>query len=362
MHNKILNKNFKNKKIIHQKNFKEYTTDGKVRHLTTEEDINLKLGKIIGKKFIDYRKTWDAANKFEIVTDFPLFLHLDMNQECNYKCPHCVIGTKSEVDEFYEGEYLDFESFKYIVDQGSEYNCPSLSPQGNNEPFLIKDLHKYILYASKKGFIDIMLNNNGSALTPKRSQQILDSGLTRLRFSLDAMSQETYSKVRVGSIPIDRVKRNIETFLNLKEKGGYKLPIVGVSFCRLKQNQEEENEFIEYWYNKVDIISIQQFVPPTPNINKYQKFYTDDQYIESPKDKFNCVQPYQRLVIKNQLIYPCCVTFNKDLVLGSINKTKIYDAWHSPKMNELREIHKLGDYKKDKTCKTCVDLIYPTRN
>jgi len=31
-----------------------------------------------------------------------------------------------------------------------------------------------------------MLNNNGSALTKKRAQQIIDSGLTRLRFSLDA--------------------------------------------------------------------------------------------------------------------------------------------------------------------------------
>lgn len=56
-----------------------YTTDGKVTHLTSEEDINVKLGKIIGKKFTDYRKLWDAANRLEIVTEFPLFLHLDMN-------------------------------------------------------------------------------------------------------------------------------------------------------------------------------------------------------------------------------------------------------------------------------------------
>ena len=351
----------KNKKPNTQ-NFKEYSTDGKVRHLTTEDDINVKLGKIIGKKFNDYRKTWDAANNFEIVTDFPLFLHLDMNQECNYKCPHCIIGTQSEVDEFYEGDYLNFDDFKYIIDQGAEYNCPSLSPQGNNEPFLIKGLHKYIHYAHKKGFMDIMLNNNGSALTPKRSQQILDSGLTRLRFSLDAFSQETYSKVRVGSIAMDRVKRNIQTFLDLKEKGGYKLPIVGVSFCKLKQNEHEEEEFIKYWRNKVDIISIQQFMPPTPNKEKYKEYYSSDQYEEKIKDKFHCVQPFQRIVIKNQNIYPCCVSFNKDLVLGSIKNTKIHDAWHSDKMNELREIHKSGDYKKDKTCKTCVELIYPPKN
>ena len=81
-------------------NKQSYSTDGKVKHLSTEEDINIKLGKIIGKKFIDYRKKWDAANNFETVTDFPLFLHLDMNQLCNYKCPHCIIGTPSEVSKY----------------------------------------------------------------------------------------------------------------------------------------------------------------------------------------------------------------------------------------------------------------------
>ena len=220
-----------------QKKVKEYSTDGKVRHLSTEKDINIKLGEIIGKKFVDYRKIWDAATRFEIVTEFPLFLQIDFNQECNYKCPHCIIGHPKEVSKYYEGNYLNFNDYKTIVDQGAEYNCPSLSPQGNNEPFLIKNLHKYIYYAHKKNFIDIMLNCNGSATTPKRSQQILDSGLTRIRFSLDAFTPETYAKVRLGSIHLDRVKKNIETFLELKEKGNYKLPIVGVSFCHLKQNE-----------------------------------------------------------------------------------------------------------------------------
>ena len=92
-------------------NKKSYTTDGKVKHLSSEEDINVKLGKIIGEKFVNYRKTWDAANKFQIVTDFPLFLHVDMNQVCNYRCPHCIIAYKDEVDEYYEGKYLNFNVY-----------------------------------------------------------------------------------------------------------------------------------------------------------------------------------------------------------------------------------------------------------
>jgi len=342
-------------------NIKEYSTDGKVRHFSTEDDINIKLGKIIGQKFIDYRKVWDAANRMEIVTDFPLFLHLDMNQECNYKCPHCIIGHKSDVEKYYEGEYLNFEDFKRIVDEGSEYNCPSLSPQGNNEPFLIKDLYKYISYAHNRGFIDIMLNNNGSAMPPKKAQQILDSGLTRIRFSLDAIKPETYSKVRVGSIPLEKVIRNIEGFLELKEKGNYKLPVVGVSFCKVKENENELDEFVKYWQPKVDIVTIQKFMPPTLDKEKYKKYMHLDQYYEEPVNKFHCVQPYQRLVFRNEFMYPCCVSFNKDLKLGSIKDTTIHAAWNSKKMNELREIHKSGDYQKNKTCNSCVNLIYPPK-
>jgi len=344
---------------------KKYSDDlsheAKIRHLSTEEDINIKLGKIIGKKFVEYRKKWDAVNRMEMITDFPMFLQLDMNQECNYKCPHCIIGHKKEVKEYYEGEYLGFEDFKKIVDEGSEHGCPSLSPQGNNEPFLIKDLHKYIEYAHNKGFIDIMLNNNGSALPLKRAQEILDSGLTRLRFSLDAVKPETYKKVRVGSVPLERVIKNIEDFLELKEKGGYKLPIVGVSFCKVKQNENELEEFINFWRDKVDLISIQTFMPPTTDKQKYKKFYSSDQYFEKPVTKFHCVQPYQRLTFRNEYMYPCCVSFNKDLNLGSIKKKSIYSAWNSEKMNKLRGIHKNGQFYKNKTCKDCVNLVYPPK-
>ena len=344
-----------------------YTTDGKVRLYSTEEDINIKLGKIIGKKFVEYRRQWDLANKMELVSDFPLFLHLDMDQVCNYKCPHCIISSPSELSTYYDGDYLKFKDFQKIIDEGSEYGCPSVEPQGNNEPFIRKDLEKYIYYAHKKGFIDIMLNNNGSAFTKKRAEQILDSGLTRLRFSLDAATPETYSKVRVGSIDLKKVIKNIEYFLELKEKKNYKLPIVGVSFCKMSHNEHEIDDFINFWKDKVDIIAIQRFVPPVPNEKgvapeKYSKFYSSEQVNEKPIDEFKCVQPYQRVMIKNDKIGPCCVSFNKELILGAIHSTTIYDAWHSSKMKNIRKMHKEGKFYLDKTCSDCVNLIYPNNN
>ena len=41
---------------------------------------------------------------------------------------------------------------------------------------------------------------------------------------------------------------------------------------------------------------------------------------------------------------------------------KINDAWHSKKMNNIRKMHKEGKFYLDKTCRDCVNLIYPTNN
>ena len=37
----------------------------------------------------------------------------------------------------------------------------------------------------------------------------------------------------------------------------------------------------------------------------------------------------------------------------------IHEAWHSEKMKNIRQIHLKGEYYKNKTCKDCVESIYP---
>lgn len=337
-----------------------YTTDGKVQHFSKNQEVNAKLADIIGEKFLAYRRSWDAANRFELETDFPLFLHLDMNQECNLECPHCIIGHPDLTEEYYSGSRLAWVDYKRVIDEGHDHQCPSLSVQGNNEPLLNKKLENYIEYAAKRGFIDIMMNTNATALTERRSQKLLDSGLTRLRFSIDAVDPETYANTRVGG-DYNKVVRNIERFLDLKEKGGYQLPITGVSFCKMAGNEDQVDAFFERWEDKVDIVTIQTFVPPTLD-DDFRQYYASDQIGTGDtidEEGFSCVQPFQRVVIRNYEITPCCSNFGTRLVIGDLRHDTVYDAWHSPKMQELRDIHRKGDYLKDPICKQCVDLIYP---
>jgi len=338
---------------------KIYTTDGKVKHYTKDEEINIKLSKIIGKKFVEYRKLWNAVNEFRLETKFPIFLHLDMNQNCNLKCPHCILNQKKYFSNYYKGSNINWSEYKRIIDEGKDYSCPSMSPQGNNEPLLNKDIDKYIKYASDRGFIDIMINTNALLLTEEMAKKLLDSGLTRIRFSIDAATAKTYNKIRPGG-DYDKIIANVYKFLKLKKSMNYTLPIIGVNFCKMNINEHELNEFHNYWKDIVDIITVQTFVPPILE-KDFSVYYASDQYIKKRLKNFKCPQPFQRVVVRNKDITPCCAMFSSKIKIGEIGKDSIFKAWNSSAMKRLRMLHKNGDYKKNKICSKCVELIYPIK-
>ena len=216
------------------------------------------------------------------------------------------------------------------------------------------DFEDYIRYASDHGFIDIMINTNATLLTEERARSILDCGLTRLRFSLDAASPETYRKIR-GRDYYSQVIKNIEAFLDLKERLGYKLPITGVNFCKMSLNEHEADKFVEFWEDKVDMVTMQAFAPLVAE-KELDVLYPTIQ--EGDIKQFRCAQPFQRVVIRNNGIYPCCFISN-DLVVGDLREDTIYRAWNSEKMGAIREVCRTGQYHKNKSCKACVGLLFP---
>jgi MoaA/NifB/PqqE/SkfB family radical SAM enzyme len=335
------------------KNKNIYTTDDRVKH-SSKFDVNEVLGDIIGQRFVDYRKKWDLANNYQLETDFPLFIQLDMDQVCNLKCPHCALNSVDNLSDFYS-EKLTWNDYKNIIAEGEEHGCPSIAHTGFNEPLLDKNFERYIEYASLHNFIDIHFLTNATLLTEKRAQRLLDSGMTRIRFSIDAASSETFKIVRKGSY--DKVIRNIDRFLELKEKGGYKLPVTGVNFCKINLNEHEVETFKNYWSDKVDMVSIQSFIPANSE-QKNLQFYPSENFGQSHLIKdFQCPQPFQRVVLRNKYITPCC-SLDEDLVLGTIGKDKIYDVWNSDRMKHLRQLHIDKQYEKNPACKVCAERIH----
>ena len=206
---------------------------------------------------------------------------------------------------------------------------------------------------------ELTLTTNGTQLH-KYASQLYANGVRRINISLDTLDPVKFKNItRIGNL------QDVLSGIEAAKDANLKIKINCVALKNINDN--EIDDFINFWKDKVDIIAIQRFVPPVPNEKgvapeKYSKFYSSEQVNEKPIDEFKCVQPYQRVMIKNDKIGPCCVSFNKELILGSIHSTTIYDAWHSSKMKNIRKMHKEGKFYLDKTCSDCVNLIYPNNN
>ena len=61
---------------------------------------------------------------------------MELNQTCNYKCPHCIIGNPDEMPKMYDkSENLSFDQYKKIVDEIDNI-ATSKSSHNRNENYL----------------------------------------------------------------------------------------------------------------------------------------------------------------------------------------------------------------------------------
>ena len=177
--------------------------------------------------------------------DFPLHLDFEIRYGCNLRCPMCVVSlSATERGELeHPQEHLNREQFRKLLEDGVRRGLRAVSLNGNNEPLLTPNLHEYVRAAKEAGVLDIMFHTNALLLTEDISAKLLDAGLTRIMFSLDAINKETYDRIRIGS-DFGRVMCNINYFLELKRTRGLRLPLTRVSFVESKVNEDELAEFI----------------------------------------------------------------------------------------------------------------------
>ncbi|MGK5091857.1 radical SAM protein [Deltaproteobacteria bacterium TL4] len=315
----------------------------------TEGDAIKRLIAIKGEAFAEYRKRWDQVNSFQLESDFPLFLHIESSYQCNFQCPMCTQGNPELKAKFGYPERMTTGKILKLLKEAQKFHCPSVSFQGDNEPFLMKDLIHWFELAREHGFLDIMVNTNGSVMTEALAERTIRSGLTRLRFSLDAITEETYAKIRING-KFERTMRNIALFLQKKKELQADLPLVGVNFVRMKQNEHEIEAFVEYWNDRVDFIVLQEFMTPDTE-GEYEHLSGESKLAVH---NFQCNQPWQRLYIRgNGEVTPCCAMFSRYLKLGEIQTSSLESLWNGPAIKALRKLHAEGRYAENPVCLKC---------
>lgn len=306
--------------------------------LSKYDDPNDIIAEVKGEKYREYRRRFHSSGKGELKLDYPLDLSIEAVDWCNYECPYCPRavdrGSKARIDK---------GVFERLIDEFAE-RTQGYSAVGfdRGEPLLDKHLEEKILYIQKKGILDIILTTNGVFLTPERARKLIEAGLTKLHVSIDAATQETYTKCRGGNLEL--VEGNVGGFLRIRSEMRCRIPILRVSFVVSELNAHEQDLFVEKWKDLADYIEFQDCVDHS----------RIDNLIDFETEPFHCQYPFQSTsVTANGSILPCCSFYAKHFVFGNLLQgDSIGEVFNSERTERLRQtfLQKKGY---DIVCKNC---------
>lgn len=327
----------------------EATSAGRVLN-SSRRDVDAVFTAKFGPRWADYRRRWAEASKKETVEDFPLFVRFETQFKCNGRCRMCAHGHPDLRADYAYDDYLPFAVFTRLVDECAAHGCPSVGMSQTNEPLLDPDLIERTQYVTDRGIMDIHLNTNGVLLTEEMSRKILETGVTRLLMSLDAITEETYQKIRPG-LDFKAVVQNLETFLRLRAEKGDGLPLVRVSFLLQEENKHELEAFRAKWVDRVDYVGVQRYVPISPFDDARGRAIS-----EAPqRGEQSCSYPFESLFVHGDgTVVPCAAHRARHISVGNIHQNSLYEIWHSEGMEVLRRAHRSGDLSGTRLCTSCL--------
>jgi len=322
-----------------------------------DPEVRLKneLTKKFGNRFLEYRTRYEQYlndKSHLVLNDYPISIILELVNRCNLECVMCHQEWRNDSKSItISSKLLD----KLFIDfKENKLSCLILSI---SEPLLFKDLKNILNRAEDANIMDIFIFTNGILLTPEKSQELLNTSITRLFISLDAATSETYNIVRVpvskrlkDSNRLEDLENNVKNFVKMRNQQGKILPLVRTSFVGLKENSREINQFISKWKGIVDSVEIQR----ESSRDAYAKIKNSTEDTKPKLDIYNCQEPWGQISIYSDgTVAPCCNTIGRNIPVGNVNNHSIKEIWNNDKMKEIREGFK--NNKPSKACRICIE-------
>ncbi len=273
-------------------------------------------------------------------------IRFEVTNKCNYKCIMCPRELQTR-----EQNMMSQELFEKIFDEGLTIGMKMATLVSYGEPFLDKGFKEKVTYAKKiSPETELYVISNGSLVDKDMSDFLIDSQFDKIRFSWYGVSDESYSKVHgVDKKYKEIVIKNIEYLINERNRRNLSKPHVEVYFLKMKENENEVDEFKDKWLDFADDVSIWE-----PHNWSDGRNYRD---LEGEKN--SCGRPFHGPVQVqwNGVIVPCCWDYNNSIILGNVTNNTVEEVLKGDKFNALRDAHEKKEFYKFPFCDSC-DQLY----
>ncbi|MCC7391621.1 radical SAM protein [Candidatus Sumerlaeota bacterium] len=198
--------------------------------------------------FLDrpYKRIWntilstaDKVLSHDRVWARPLRIHLEVNDFCNLKCPHCP--RENPLIPKNTG-HIPIEAIRNLAPWFQKASYVGLA--GNGEPFLHPQIIEILKIVTESGATPSVISN--ATLWKKLDiiDQVAGIGPMLLMVSIDGGTKQTFEKWRLRA-DFDEVRANLRELNEAKKRKGSPFPIVNFISCLMKDTIGELNQIVD---------------------------------------------------------------------------------------------------------------------
>lgn len=279
---------------------------------------------------------------------YPTGLLLDIHNYCNAKC---VICPYTQLKDKIPQGFMTWELYTKILYDYSEL-MKKYSFKGKlvycqmAEPFILKDISKWVKYAIDRD-IEIYFNTNASLLTPSVVGSLYEIGFDGLfNISFFGITKEVYER-NIG-INYENTMKNLEYLLQKYPNKNILINAVAYDWPK-----GEKEKLLKYWKERNVSATVSRAVSRTGLLSHLKK--------SAKKRIAGCLTErifYEMVISFNGDVLLCCHDMSREVILGNLKESTIYEIWNGPKFEGLlRSIYFDNNLPSDFICKRCEESV-----
>ncbi|MCP4757605.1 MAG: radical SAM protein [Proteobacteria bacterium] len=265
--------------------------------------------------------------------DKPKYIQIETTIICNATCWFCPQKKATR-----RPKIMEERVWKKIVDDTRDLGI-TYRPFLLNEPFVDNRMAEIIRYIKQDPTAKVELNSNGAALTPGKSDEIIEAGIDKIKFSVDGIRRKTFDESR--GISYDKVYANVAYFIEAANAADQEI-LTSLRMIKFPGTEEEQAEYREYW---------EAFNPTAIEFTELYRYPWEGQ---TKSLNLPCIK-----IVEEMFFYVdgratlCCWDTAERQTLGDVNEASVLDIWNGDPLDRCRRLLDKGKRADIPLCSRC---------
>jgi radical SAM protein with 4Fe4S-binding SPASM domain len=281
-----------------------------------------------------------------VLLDPPESYVIELTNHCNIRCRMCNFHSPIVSQRRPKG-FMELSLVERLLREisGAGRERPWVALHGAGESLLHKDFVTILRKASLLPNLNFGFLTNTMLLNAGMTEKILDTALSWIGFSIDGNDREKFEKYRCGA-DFEAVMKNAVGFIARARKSRPDIRIM-VNMTMQDEMKNDVPEFVKFWIDKADEVSISPFRPVGSRDNELAR--TLPAVSRTPCHFLSTMM----VVYWNGDVGLCCEDWFNDGKMGNLKSEGIEEVWNGRRFAGCRALHEQGRFDEVPLCRDC---------